>query len=351
MTVPLGSANEPGLLVTQVSDSVYSPKAHGVHTAYTELLTALSERETHPMSSATRIRHVHSAGPLALAALLMPGRKVVTAHINGRSLEGSIVLGRAISRPLERYLSFLYNRADAVIALTTLEREELLRTNVRRPIFVVGNAIEASDIQDQTPESRMTAREELGIDLEVPLILRVGQLQERKGIADFLATAERLPDFHFVWVGGPIFGLASQGWMEMKRIMKQIRSNVTFTGVVKRPELLQWYQAADVSFNPSIQETFGLVVVEAARAGLPIVASNITEFQELFGNFISCVAADDYASAIIDAVHSGETRIRLQLGSRQLAARYSGYATVDAVVDVYRAVADGLADRPAQTPG
>src|SRR5919204_3422725 len=112
-------------------------------------------------------------------------------------------------------------------------------------------------------------------------VLFVGRLEKRKGLR-FLLRAwplvrERFPEARLIVVGEgrPLEGYrrfaASQGWSE---------SDVYFAGYAPAEELPRYYQAADVFCAPSTgQESFGIVLLEAMAAGIPIVASDIPGYR------------------------------------------------------------------------
>ena len=88
----------------------------------------------------------------------------------------------------------------------------------------------------------------------------------------------------FVWVGGFPYGALSKNYAKIKAMKRKCGSNVIFTGYVD--EIIKPYSAADVFFMPSYAETFGLVILEALSCGLPVIARDIPEFREIFGDNI-----------------------------------------------------------------
>jgi 1,2-diacylglycerol-3-alpha-glucose alpha-1,2-galactosyltransferase len=295
-----------------------------VHTAYAELTEELrrigGQRRTSLPSSI--IRHIHSVGPLGSLALRAPGPSVVTAHLNTHSFDGSIIFASQINQYFSSYLRRFYGRADAIICLTHQSAKDLAQLGVSTPTYVVPNVVSSQRRLPLSAASRREARDVLGLDEHRPVILRVGQLQARKGIDHFLAAAAQRPDYQFVWVGDAIFGVASSDYVRMNYLKRHPPKNVVFTGVVARPCLDLWYQAADVFFSPSLQETFGLVIVEAAAAGLPVVASRLPEFEELFGAHVALTPPAEYASTIDQALQTGGLRRILLQGSAKITELY-----------------------------
>lgn len=101
-------------------------------------------------------------------------------------------------------------------------------------------------------------------------LLFVGHLQRRKGLESVLHAlklCEHLPVKLDVVGDGPARAHYEHMTAELGL------HNVTFYGFRQKAELPDFYAAADFFVFPSLQEIFGLVLVEAAAAGLPIIAS------------------------------------------------------------------------------
>lgn len=121
-----------------------------------------------------------------------------------------------------------------------------------------------------------------------PLLLSVGRLTQRKGLAEFVAKAlpaivSRYPDTLLVAIGGEATdALHARAGSERERILEAARiagteQNVCFLGRCDEPTLAAAYQAADVHVFPVLElpgdvEGFGMVALEAAAHGLSTVA-------------------------------------------------------------------------------
>ncbi|HEX6522216.1 MAG TPA: glycosyltransferase family 1 protein [Streptosporangiaceae bacterium] len=117
-----------------------------------------------------------------------------------------------------------------------------------------------------------------------------------------------------------------------------IADDVVFVGGVKLEETVNFYQAADVFVYPSLNETFGLPILEAMACGCPVVTSDTSAMPETAGG--AAVLADpkepaSIARAIIDAASSPD---RLRELGRKRAAEFTWSATAAATLDVYREV-------------
>lgn len=106
-------------------------------------------------------------------------------------------------------------------------------------------------------------------------VLFVGLVQPRKGLRYLLAAFERLQldRKRLLLVGGVGQPSGIEGL--------KIPPDVEFLGIKKGEELADCYEAADVFVLPSVEEGFGLVLIEAMSFGVPVVASTSTGFADV----------------------------------------------------------------------
>jgi len=130
------------------------------------------------------------------------------------------------------------------------------------------------------PGHRPQARRALGLPPDVPLLLFVGRIQPLKG-ADVavrtLAALAAYPDAHLVIVGGPSGPRGEEHMAHVEEIVRRHGVDDREHLVPPQPhELLStYYRAADVCVVPSRSESFGLVALEAAACGTPVVAGAV----------------------------------------------------------------------------
>ena len=283
------------LKVSVVSESEFSVQGHGVHTAYVELTNALKKLSDVEVVVNQRgpadITHLHTVGIYALRRLLWDkNKKVVSAHILPASLVGSLV-GAKVWLPLAKaYLRWFYNKADLVFAVSDETRRGLQKMGVKKPIEIVYNTIDTGRYLT-TPADKAAARTELKIAPDAWVVVGAGQVQPRKRLDSFIAASRQLPDVQFVWVGGMPFGRLAADHAGMERLIAQAPPNFTCTGVIDHVDVKRYYQASNVFWLPSEQETFGLVVVEAAAAGLPVILRDIPDYAETFAT--DAILTDD----------------------------------------------------------
>jgi len=119
-----------------------------------------------------------------------------------------------------------------------------------------------------------------------------------------------------------------------------MHGDVVLLGTVSEAELGGWYAAADALAFPSLKEGWGLVVLEAMNAGLPVVASDLPVFTEYLTDGESALlppVADERALA--DAMHrlvvDGPLRERLRLGGQAVLPRFTWDASAARHQQIY----------------
>jgi glycosyltransferase involved in cell wall biosynthesis len=121
-----------------------------------------------------------------------------------------------------------------------------------------------------------------------PFILHVGVLEKRKNLVNlikaFRLALPHLPQgYQLVLVGqpGPKQDLDDSTAIRELIADSELAQRVLLTGYVPDDHLTAFYQAAAVYAFPSINEGFGLPVLEAFASNLPLVASNVTAIPEI----------------------------------------------------------------------
>lgn len=289
------------ITINVISDSAFSVQGHGVHTAYTEHLNGLKkyskfEVHTNQKNFKSDIIHIHTIGPYGLRFILAKNSiKFVSAHVVPDSFVGSLV-GARLWYPLAKiYLKWFYNKADGVFAVSHEVAGQLKQIGVKKPIYVVPNMLDTK-VFANSASKKAYARKKLQIPSDKFVVVCSGQVQPRKRVDSFLYCANSLPNIKFIWVGGIPFKRVAASYAKMQKIMQDAPKNVVFTGVITHEEVTEYYQASDMFFLPSEQETFGIVIIEGAAAGLPVLLRNNQQYKKTFNGFY--LSADNDAGFV-----------------------------------------------------
>lgn len=211
--------------------------------------------------------------------------------------------------------------------------------NLKAPVALVYNPVDTSRY-DNSPERRAAARELLGVGQDEFVVMCCGQIQPRKGFDSFLSVAKHMPDVRFIWVGGMPFKKLAADADKMNDLIKSAPANVMLPGVIPLESVATYYQASNLFFLPSHQETFGLVIVEAAAAGLPILLRKIPDYNDTFADN-SILAEEDSFRLVIqrlrtDAAYYAEG----QAGASKIAERFDGKRIATELIAEYRKLLD-----------
>lgn len=159
-----------------------------------------------------------------------------------------------------------------LIAVSGSVREELVADYgvPREAIAVIPNGVEPEDfLQARLLPFRAPTRERHGINSAARVVLFVGEFF-RKGLSAAVQALAALarPDVHLLVVGrGPQAVFAALA----ERL--GVASQVHFVGFVPDPR--PYFSAADVFLFPTLYEPFGMVVLEAMAAGLPVITTRL----------------------------------------------------------------------------
>jgi glycosyltransferase involved in cell wall biosynthesis len=195
---------------------------------------------------------------VAIAYARMRGLPLVTW------VESTAADARSGGRLWERAKRAVVSASTAFLVPGRASEEYLRRLGAHAEIAVAPNAVDTAIFEQRvavTRAQRDAVRRELGLTRTTALY--VGRLAPEKGL-DVLIEAAAGIDADIVLVGdGP----------ERGRLTIAAPANVRFAGWLERDALVPWYAAADVFVLPSRSEPWGMVLNEAAAAGLPLVAT------------------------------------------------------------------------------
>ena len=173
-------------------------------------------------------------------------------------------------------------------------------------------------------------------------ILQVGTVQPRKNYLATLRALARIPAGERV----PLLIAGGLGW-DYEPVIRAVerlglRSWVRFLGYVPFHELPALYQLARAVVFPSYDEGFGLPILEAFAAGVPIAASTAGAIPEVAGDAALLCAPDDemaLAQNLLQLISDEPLRQRQIAAGRVRAARYSWSACAAGHAQAYREAA------------
>ncbi|MBP7992460.1 MAG: glycosyltransferase family 4 protein [Candidatus Magasanikbacteria bacterium] len=149
-----------------------------------------------------------------------------------------------------------------------------------------------------------------------PFVVAIGRIEEKKNSAGLVAAYERAVELGYQ--GGLVFiGKPGHGYEAVEQCLKKsaVKKNITIIPWLETPALVAVLKQADALVFPSFAEGFGLPILEAMAAGVPVIASDLPVLREVGGSAAKYVAPRDtegWAKAIIETaepVHQARLRL------------------------------------------
>ena len=219
-----------------------------------------------------KIVHAHSPFAAGLAAVNVAKRLniplVATFHSKYRDDFSQTIPSKVIVEQIIKRIVSFYERADEVWVPQASVKEVIKDYGFKGNVEVVPNG---SDLVADYPDAYFAdARKQLGIAPNDFVCLFVGQHVWQKNVRLIIEALEKVKDtpFKMFFVGN---GYAAEAMKEMVT-EKGLDSQVTFVGTVtERETIKRYYAVADLFLFPSLYDTDGLVVKEAAALHTPSV--------------------------------------------------------------------------------
>ena len=242
-------------------------------------------------------------------------RTVMTLHDAGpwRYADALTLHGRLYFRTLlARGLQY----CSRVITVSTHARSEIvyfMGEHFAPRLVVIPEAAQTAFSVPCSQEQRQRVRAAYG--LPERYLLTVATVEPRKNLVTLLDAYQQLRQ-RLGNLCPPLVIVGRKGWHcdDIFGYMRALQESIIFPGHVSDADLVALYQMASVFVFPSLYEGFGLPLLEAMRAGCPVVSSRSSSLPEVAGDaalFVDPLQADEMAAAI-ERLLSDE-RLRAQL--------------------------------------
>jgi glycosyltransferase involved in cell wall biosynthesis len=277
---------------------------------------------------------LHSLG--YVGPLRTPCAHVVTVHdlIYVGFAEHMAASRRLVLKVMVRLTA---RRADRVITVSQSSRQQILDDIGLAPSDVV--------VISEAPRPGLDERGDapLPAEVEPPYVLALGSVSPSKNlprlVRAFSGTAAS-STHQLVLVGR----LPADDELDTEVERCSIGSSVLRTGYVSDQTMVSLLQHAAVFAFPSLYEGFGLPVLDAQLAGVPVVCSSAASLPEVAGNgalLFDPLSVSEIAAAIDTVVSDPDTRSKLIEAGRANVARYSWARCARETMSVYRSVLGG----------
>ncbi|NCU39265.1 glycosyltransferase, partial [Candidatus Saccharibacteria bacterium] len=293
-------------------------------------------------------------GVLALVGIVLP----FTLKLRGQDIREILKLyrpRRGITKwnqaIIESAITIMYSKADAVIALSRKSVDQLCswqhHESYEYEITLMPNGVDA------LPKPRKARldefRQQFGILKRDEVFGFVGRLAAEKNLDILIKTAEKVcrerPNAKLLFVGDFEYREA----LEEQAMNSKVADRIVFTGALPREELGVAYAAMDVFVFPSLKDTQGWVLHEAAHAGLPIVIID-PKLSEVTRDGVNALfaknTATDLARKVTVLLRSKKLRDSYGAESKKLARQYSEKRQIKSLIKLYEKIVESHIPRP-----
>lgn len=296
--------------------SAYKVKGQGVLSAYIEQVNLVSDglkdnfQVMENKLGFCDIMHYHTIDFkffLSIPFAKLKGTTVAYVHFVPETLEESLKLPAPIKAMVYKYVIWFYKSVDHIVVVNPNFIQVLKKYNIDEDkVTYIPNFVSEKNFYRYDRERIDDLRRQYNIPARSFVVLGVGQVQTRKGIADFIEVAKRLPHIQFLWAGGFSFGSITDGYEELKKVIENPPDNVKFLGIVEREKMNDIYNLADLMFLPSYSELFPMSVLEALALKMPVLLRDLDLYNNiLFDYYLKGKDIEEFVH-IIDEIQQKE---------------------------------------------
>jgi glycosyltransferase involved in cell wall biosynthesis len=241
-------------------------------------------------------------------------------------------------RITQQYLAALYGRCDGVIALSPRMDKQLKSWHGNLSMTMIPTGVDPLPFEKGDVESM---RKEFQLSQKNKVVLYVGRIVQEKNlemlIEAFAFLVQKIPDAKLMFVGNGDYLEATKDFASQFLDEDQF----IFTGNLDHNKLGAIYELGDVFAFPSLTDTQGLVLNEAANAGLPLVTA-VDDMNEVISNnengMVVGDSAREFSKALFEILSSKTLYKKMSDKSRDLASNYSALEQTKILVDYYHEV-------------
>jgi D-inositol-3-phosphate glycosyltransferase len=248
--------------------------------------------------------------------------------------------------------SLLAVESDLVVAISAAEARTVVSRCGADPnrVVIVPPGVDAQLFRPRgLDEAKWTWPHERGPACSKGYMLFAGRLQPLKGPDLAIAALAQVPEElrpHLVVAGEVSKDFASYA-AELEAMVERVGLGqyVTFMGSQSRERLAEMMRGALLCLVPSHSETFGLVALESAASGTPVIASSAGGLREAVvhgetGQLMDSRLPTDWASAMIRLLADPDLLARMGTVARIHARQYSWHHTAQCLTEVYEQLLD-----------
>ncbi len=293
--------------------------------------------------------HNQTAEMIAFAARRYAKKRdipmVSTGHAYPDNITSQVKLLKPIKRPvdaiLRTYMASFLKHSEYATMPTEMAIEDLVPKNRKRfkvTVEPLSNGVDLTSFTPGKPSAKVLRR--FHLDEKRQRVLYVGRVDPEKSISNvvmaFAEVHDQVPNAELVIVGD---GIDRSHLVDLVKSL-DLEKSVKFLGRVMLPDIVDIYRASTVFATASETETQGIVLIEAAATGLPLVAVDAGAVRELCQNKkngILCKPGDtsEMAKALVKILTDNELQKKYSTASLEIAKQHDLNRTLDRFGEIY----------------
>lgn len=271
---------------------------------------------------------------------------VSTGHAYPDNITSQLKILKPIKKPLDAvlrtYMASFLKHAEYATMPTEMAIDDLVpkkRKHFQVPVEPLSNGVDLAKFGPKKALERIYRKYRL--PKGKPIVLYVGRVDPEKSLSNvvsaFAGVLDRVPEAQLVIVGD---GTDRRHLQDLAQALG-IEKSVHFPGRIYPPDIMEIYRTATLFVTASETETQGIVLIEAAATGLPLVAVDAGAVRELCQhkkNGILCHPGDvtEITNAIVKVLKNPEIQMRYGAESLEVAKKHDLNRTLQRFVEIYQ---------------
>ena len=227
---------------------------------------------------------------------------------------------------------FILNSLRKILTCSNYIGERVATIRHDNKIQTLYNGIDIKAFSSKNEQQKK--RTEIGLSEKDFVIVYSGRLNKDKGVSeliDAMLLINDKPNIKLMIIGSTFFANAAKDdefIHSLKEKSERIKDRIFFTGYIPYSQMPSYLQLADIAVLPSMwEEPFGLTIVEAMAAGLPLITTRSGGIPEICEGVATIVdrdnIVDNLSNAILNLYHHPDKRQQMAAAALERAELFS----------------------------
>ncbi|MEE0888437.1 MAG: glycosyltransferase [Candidatus Saccharimonadaceae bacterium] len=298
--------------------------------------------------------HVQVSDPIGLSVVWYARRHdipvVTTEHNQPDVFTDPLKVPGLVKKPVNYLLSSYFRNRQSKSDFVTMPTEKAIKeliwsrkTEFPVPVAAVSNGVDLTNFRSGKPAFETYRK--YNIPKDRPIVLYVGRVDPEKKLGlvidAFNEARKKIPTAYMVVVGDGVDRMR----MESKAKKMELWQDIRFLGKVLPPDLYELYKIGDVFATASEIETQGIVLIEAAACGLPLIAVDKGAVSEVCisgKNGFLCEPGNvkEISDAMVKILSDAKLGKEFAEKSTKIASEHDFEKTLDKFINIYKSVVE-----------